>query len=259
MYSKEERIYYFDEMIEKIESSELVEGIVQIGSGVIGFNDENSDIDLMIATSCIDNAESTKNIVCSFFKEINPIYIKEKQFSKDIFLLIVIMENKLEFNVSIVPREFLSVKSPLWKVIFDRSGLVTDKMISENEKFQSKPVKYEAGFDIPFEFVYCAMSLEKELRRKNLIYAITMLETMRTYTLFLQAMNENKKLHQFKAYDTLDPSFIKEYLGTYPEKISIKDLEDAAEKLKELFVNVLEKSSFTMDNSLQYLLKNSFV
>lgn len=57
----------------------------------------------MVATSYIDNAEQTKNIIHSFFKEINPIYIKEKQFSKDLYLLIVIMENKLEFNVSIVP------------------------------------------------------------------------------------------------------------------------------------------------------------
>lgn len=132
-------------------------------------------------------------------------------------------------------------------------------MISENEKFQRKPLKYEPGFDVPFEFVYCAMSLEKELSRKNLIYAITMLETMCTHTLFLQAMNENKKLHQFKAYDTLDPYFIKEYLGTYPEKVSVNELEDAAEKLKELFFSVIGKSSFTMDNSLQHLLKNSIV
>lgn len=86
-----------------------------------------------------------------------------------------------------------------------------------------------------------------------------MLETMCTHTLFLQAMNENKKLHQFKAYDTLDPYFIKEYLGTYPEKVSVNELEDAAEKLKELFFSVIGKSSFTMDNSLQHLLKNSIV
>ena len=161
--------------------------------------------------------------------------------------------------MSIVPREFLSVKSPLWKVVVDKTGLVTEKMNREHEKFENKPEKYEVGFDVPFEFVYCAIGLDKALRRNNLIYALSMLETMRTYTLYLQAMNENKKLHQFKAYDTLEPNFIKEYLTTYPEKISVRNLKDSSEKLKELFANVLNRSSiFTMDNALQHLLKKSF-
>ena len=70
-------------------------------------------------------------------------------------------------------------------------------------------------------------------------------------------MNENMKLHQFKAYDTLDPSFIKEFLKTYPEKITVKNLEYSAGNIKELFVNALKQSSnFTMDDSLQHLLKN---
>ena len=61
MFIQEERIYYFDKMIKKIESFDLVEGIVQIGSGVNGFSDEHSDIDLMVATSNIKDAESIKN------------------------------------------------------------------------------------------------------------------------------------------------------------------------------------------------------
>lgn len=257
MYTSEDRDVYFDSIIKKMESSNLVEGIVQIGSGVIGFSDELSDIDLMVATSRVEDAIAAKNAVYEFFSEINPIYIKEKQFSKDIFLIIVIMENQLEFNVSIVPRELLSVKSPLWKVIFDRTGLVMEKMNLENENFEKKPVKYESGIDIPFEFVYCAMSFDKALKRNNIIYAMDMLETMRAYTRYLQALNENKKLHQFKAYDTLEPSFVKEYLSTYPEEISVRRLEDSSKKLKELFISVLSKSSFAMDNALQCLLKNT--
>jgi len=246
---------YFDIILEKLNSSELVEGIVQIGSGVTGFNDVLSDIDLMVTTTRVVDAISTKNAVYAIFNEFNPIYIKEKQFSKDIFLLIVIMENKLEFNVSVVPREFLTVKSPLWKVVVDKTGLVTEKMNSEYEKFENKPVKYEIGLDLPFEFVYCAMGLDKALRRNNLIYALSLLETMRTYTLYLQAMVENKKLHQFKAYDTLDPTFIKEYLTTYPNTISLRNLEDSSQKLKELFEKVLSKSSiFTMEPALKGLL-----
>jgi predicted nucleotidyltransferase len=51
MYSTEERKSYLDRTVELVKSSDLVEGIIQIGSGVIGFNDEHSDIDFIIATS----------------------------------------------------------------------------------------------------------------------------------------------------------------------------------------------------------------
>lgn len=199
MYTGEERSTYFEKTIREIGASDLVEGIVQLGSGVIGYKDEHSDIDLMVATSKIENAAITRDFVRETLSDFIPSYIKEKQFSKDIFLVIVILQSGLEFNVSIVPREFLSVKSPLWKIIVDKTGLVTEKMESENEKFLNKPVKYNVGFDVAFEFVYCALALEKELKRNNFIDALKKLEDMRDFTLIIQALNEDKKLHQFKA------------------------------------------------------------
>ncbi len=201
MYSSEERNTYLINVCKELESSSFVEGVIQLGSGVIGYKDEYSDIDLMVATSKVKDAEITKNLVHRTLSDFKPIYIKEKQFSKDIFLIIAIMQNKLEFNVSIVPREFLSVRSPLWKVIVDKTGLVTEKMKTENEHFINKPIKYNVNVDVTFEFVYCALALEKELKRNNLIYALKMLEEMREYTLIVQALNEDKKLHQFKAYE----------------------------------------------------------
>lgn len=255
MYSFEERSTYFDNAIKAFESSDLVEGIVQLGSGVVGYKDEYSDIDLMVATSKIENAEITKNYIRDTLKRFNPAYIKEKQFSKDIFLVIAIMENGLEFNVSIVPRDFLSVRSPLWKVIVDKTGLVEEKMNTENERFLNKPVKYNVEIDIPFEFVYCALALEKELKRNNLIYALKMLEDMRDFTLIVEVLNEDKKLHQFKAFETLNSSFIKDYLSTFPKEVTVGNIRTSAEKLKELFVSTLKQSSiFSMKNDLEQLL-----
>lgn len=256
MYSSEERNTYFVNVIKELESSNLVEGIIQLGSGVIGYKDAHSDIDLMVATFRVEDVEQTKNLVHQTLSHFNPIYIKEKQLRKDIFLVIAIMQNKLEFNISIVPRELLSVKSPLWKVIADKTGLVTKKMDTENEHFIKKPVKYNVNIDVAFEFVYCALALEKELKRNNLIYALKMLEDMWDYTLIVQALNEDKKLHQFKAYETLNPKFIKAYLSTYPEELTVENLRVSTEKLKKLFTETVEQSSiFSIDNALNQLLK----
>ncbi|MGL4820465.1 MAG: hypothetical protein ACRC5C_10875, partial [Bacilli bacterium] len=217
--------------------------------------DELSDIDLMVCTSEKDEVERTQNFVYQTLSNFSPIYIKVKQLGENIFLIIAILENKLEFNISIVPRELLSVRSPLWKLIFDKTGLVSEKMNSENERFLNKSVKYEmANFDVVFEFTYSALGLDKELKRNNLIYALKLLDNMRDYTLIIQATNENKKLHQFKAYETLHPAFIEAYLATYPEKITIENVSSSARKLKELFGYALKQSStFSMDNDLERL------
>ncbi|MCA1031214.1 aminoglycoside 6-adenylyltransferase [Bacillus timonensis] len=258
MYSTEERNVYFNKVIQEIESSQFVEGIVQIGSGVIGYKDEFSDIDLMVATSQIEQAEKTRDVLREIFSSFHPSYIKEKQFSKDIFLVIAILQNGLEFNVSIVPREFLSVKSPLWKIIVDKTGSVTEKMNHEHENFMKKPIKYNVGFDVAFEFVYCALSLEKELKRNNVIYALKMLEEMRDFTLIVQALNEDKKLHQFKAYESLNPAFIQEYLLTFPSEATVESVRESAERVKILFVNSLKQSTmFSMDDKLEQLLYQS--
>jgi predicted nucleotidyltransferase len=255
MYSPEQRNAFFKKALGEIGASDLVEGIVQIGSGVIGYNDEHSDIDLMVATTKIEDAERTRKFVRDILKNFGQSYIKEKPFSKDIFLVIAILQNGLEFNVSIVPREFLSVKSPLWKVVLDKTGLVTEKMEAENGKFENKPVKYNVGVDVAFEFVYCALSLEKELKRNNFIYALKKLEDMRDYTLIVQSLNEDKKLHQFKAYETLDPAFIESYLSTYSRDVTTESIRASSVKLTELFMKTLKQSSiFTMDQDLEQLL-----
>lgn len=256
MFSFEERKSYFDRSIKELETSNLVEGIVQIGSGVIGYNDEYSDIDLMVATDQITEAEITRDFVRDTLRSFGPLYIKDKQFSKDIFLIIAILQNGLEFNVSIVPREFLSVKSPLWKVIIDKTGLVTEKMNAENDRFLSKQVKYNLGIDLPFEFVYCVRSLEKELKRNNVVYALKLLEEMRDFTLIAEALNEDKKLHQFKAYSSLDPSFVKSYLSTFSGEPTVENIRTSSEKLTKIFITTLKQSTvFSMDTALDGLLQ----
>jgi predicted nucleotidyltransferase len=256
MYCPEERELFFSQTVNMLKSSEIIEGIVQLGSGVIGYKDEYSDIDLMVSTEKADDVGTTKKFIHQCFRELNSLYIKEIKFRENIFLIIAFMENGLEFNVSILPTELLNVKSTLWNVIFDRTGKVSEKMNRENENFEQKHVKYYVSDDIGFEFVYSMRKFHTELKRHNIIYALKMLETMRDYTLEVQAMNENKKLHQFKAYETLNFSFVEEYLLTYPKEITSESIAEAAAKLKKLFDDVVKKSSIhSMDNDLLQLLK----
>lgn len=61
MYTSVEREVFFINTINKLKMSELIEGIVQLGSGVIGYKDEYSDIDLMVSVS--NEVESAKKLL----------------------------------------------------------------------------------------------------------------------------------------------------------------------------------------------------
>lgn len=68
-------------------------------------------------------------------------------------------------------------------------------------------------------------------------------------------MNEDKKLHQFKAYETLDPHFIQDYLATVPTEVNAENIRISAGKLKELFRRVIRHSTtFSMNDELEKLL-----
>ncbi|WJY28300.1 aminoglycoside 6-adenylyltransferase [Sporosarcina trichiuri] len=255
-YSESERQQFLERITEEITLLTNVEGVVQIGSGVDGFSDLYSDIDLMVGVSNSADPGQAKTDIKDIFEELRPLYIKEKQFSADIHLLIVFLDNGLEFNVSVAPLRLLPVKSPLWKILVDKTGAVAERMNQENKRFEQEAVQYETGIDLPFEFAYCAHSAKKALNRNNPIYALQMLETMRTYLLYIQAMNEQKKVHQFKAYNTLDPEFVSNFLSIYPTDTSVGTLKAARNHLILLFKEVVQKSPlYNLDGGLVELLE----
>lgn len=243
MFSSQERDDYFDRTVTMIQSVAAVEGIVQLGSGVTGYKDAYSDIDLMVCIAKEIETHTAKEQIYQALLTYRPQYIKEKKFGEAIFLLIVLLENGLEFNISIAPRDLLPVRSPLWKVVADKTGNVLKKMTNENEKFENNAVKYDTYSDIGFEFFYCAIGLEKELRRNNLIYSLKLLGTLQDYVLHIQAMNEQKKCHQFKAYETLNTDFTDRYLAAFPAELTIEAITLSLQQIVILFLEVMEDSA----------------
>lgn len=255
MYSKVERDTHFQQVIQHLQTDTGVQGVVQLGSGAAGYQDQYSDIDLMVAARTGADPQSIKQHLAGYFLQLSPVFIKEKQFGPDIYLLIVLLENQLEFNVSVAPFNILPVRSPLWNVVADRDGQLLQRMETEHERFISSPIQYETG-DIPFEFVYASLALEKELKRNNPIYALKMLETLRELTLTAQALKEGRNVHQFKAYHTLDRSFVEDYLQTYPASVDPVSIRRAKQSLHALFATCMkDHPQFKLEPYMERLLQ----
>lgn len=249
MYTKNEREVYFQNVVTRVQGIQDVEGIIRLGSGTIGYSDQYSDIDLMIATT--EQVEVAKDSIKANLQSVGAFYIKEEKFSDRIFLLIPFFKNGLEMNISVLSITDLNVKSPLWKLIFDRNGDVHTKMHEENEKFIQQEQPYLKKFDITFEFAYHLRKLHIEVQRENVIFAMKMLDVLRDFTLTIQILNEQKKLHQFKAYHTLEKDFINQLMGSYPTIIDPPGIMQASRLITELFINTVKyNAQFDYDEQL---------
>lgn len=77
----------------------------------------------------------------------------------------------------------------------------------------------------------------------------------RQLLLSVETVAEGKKLHQFKAYNTLAQPFLDRLEETYPGRLSYEDLHTAKEKLLTLYLETVKGSEYlTFDDSLLKLL-----
>ncbi len=97
--------------------------------------------------------------------------------------------------------------------------------------------------------------MEIALLREQFIFADIALGNARQLLLSVEAVAEGKKLHQFKAYNSLTQPFLDRLEETYPRSRSREDMHIAKEKLLALYLDTVRTSGYlTFDDALLKLL-----
>ena len=95
----------------------------------------------------------------------------------------------------------------------------------------------------------------KATGREQFIFADIALCNARQLLLSVETAAEGKKLHQFKAYNTLSQTFLDRMEETYPQSRTYEDMHTAKEKLLALYLETVKGSDhLTFDNALLKLL-----
>ena len=91
--------------------------------------------------------------------------------------------------------------------------------------------------------------------REQFVFADIALNNARQLLLSIETVAEGKKLHQFKAYNTLAQTFLNRLEETYPRSRTYEDMHTAKEKLLALYLEAVKDSEYlTFDDSLLNLL-----
>lgn len=255
MYNPEERKQFMNSIIAFMEESSFFEGLVQIGSGAVGFADIYSDIDFMAGCydiSCVKNADAA---LTDFFTSLGAKHIEKRCWTNSAFGISAYFKNGLSTDISFMPTDEIPVRSSLHKIIFAKTEKFSFVVNSVAKKFEKQQKNYGIDDSIHYRFINELRYAEIALLRKNYIFADISLNNARQLLLAVEVVIEGKKLHQFKAYNTLSEDFIKKLKGSYPRNLTFEELNSVKENLLLLYLETVKNSKILkFDDSLLCLI-----
>lgn len=233
MYTYHERDKYYRDLVVFIKNINSIHTITRIGSGVIGYNDIHSDIDIMLSCETDENIDETIIQLSKYFEKVGCNYFKVVNFGW--ILIYAILENDLEFNISLVKKEYTTIMSTQAKVIYSKDLMFKSKLEDDINNLSSKRNSSYIDSNIDFLFLTYIRKYKIAVVRNDFIGAVNALNAARECIIEVQIAKENRKPHQFKQYYELDETFQKEYISTYPCKYNFAELDELHEKIKSLY------------------------
>ncbi len=146
MFSVQDR----QNLLDYIESVSLecdkIVALVQVGSGAIGYNDDWSDLDFVIA---LDAKESKSEVMNYMHQRIDEKH-KVAHFSQhdERNLQCYVLSNLLEIDLGYGAYDRAAALKPEFKVLYDKSGIVNEKMDRSREGLGDRIYEEKHKIDI---------------------------------------------------------------------------------------------------------------
>lgn len=248
MYSEKDRNIFCNSILDNIKKSEKLIGVYLIGSASIGFRDIYSDCDFMIAYKKDYYVSDIRNEIINFFDQNNIGYMMERKWTDTIWGISVYMKNGLSTDISFGPLEELKISSNQISIGIDDENMLKKHLEKclKNKKAKVIDISKEG-----WNFMYLMRKIKIALKRKNNIYAYQLLNDARMQVMNIEGFYENKKMHEFKAYNELNKDFLKKINSTIPIDISENEIQKRSRLLIEIFYNL----PFEWEKNLSYLLE----
>ena len=255
MYKATDRERLLNRIIGFMWDSSVFEGLLQIGSGAVGFADIYSDIDLMAGCYDAECVKAADQQLPQFFTELGACHIEKRAWTSTARGLSVYFEVGLSADISFMPTPEMPIRSPQHKVLFAKTDNFTNAVNKGAQRFAERSGRYGLDDSIHYRFINELRYVEIALLREQFIFADIALNNARQILLSIETVAEGKKLHQFKAYNSLSQAFLNRLEETYPRSRSYEDMHIAKEKLLALYLETVKGSEYlTFDDSLLKLL-----
>ena len=251
IFSVEDRQKAFDYIVTVTKECEKIVSLVQVGSGAIGFNDERSDLDFVIA---LDKDESMTEVMEYMHEKISKkyniaYYSQEESKHLQNFLL----SNMLELDFGYGCYEHAAARKPAFKVIFDNTGVVEEKMVKsrewmDNVIFGDKLKKdLEKTCDL---FWARLMHAAVAINRGNYLRAVGEIDYVRT--LYIDLVGDRYRLESAlnREMDRLPEEEKGAIISTYVTEVSPENLWVSLRNMTKLIYKELDGKDVAVTESM---------
>ncbi len=228
-----------------------VVSLVQVGSGAEGFHDEKSDLDFVVA---YDSGESMTEVMDYMHKKISEKYnLLFFTQSDERHLQAYILDNLLEIDIGFGCYEHAAALKPAFKVLFDKSGIVEDKMVQSRTTMDDQIYGSKRQKDLETACNYACVHLMHAavaIKRNNYFRTVGELEFIRK--IYIDLLGDRYRLESAvnREIDKL-PDHEKEAIkSTYVTDDSQETLWACLMKLTDLIYKELEGCSVPISKEM---------
>ena len=136
IFSVQDRQGVYDCILSVARACSSIVALVQVGSGAEGFRDERSDLDFVIALDSDDSMVKVMDYMSRALSGQYEIVFSTRNESRH--LQNFILSNLLEIDLGYGGYEHAAAMKPAFRVLYDHSGIVEEKMIRSREWMDDK-------------------------------------------------------------------------------------------------------------------------
>lgn len=241
IFNTKDRQDAFDYILSVAMECSKIVSLIQVGSGAIGYYDERSDLDYIVA---LDSDESMPEVMEYMRQKISEKYdlayfTQAKAKPLQVFLL----TNLLEIDIGYGGYEHAAALKPAFKVIYDKTGVVEEKMIRSREWMDDNIFgdKQKKDTELACNSVWARlMHAAVAIHRGNYFRAVGELEYVRN--LYVDLLGNRYRLESTlnRETDRLPEKEKAEILSTFVTELSPSELWNCLIKLTDLIYKELE-------------------
>lgn len=226
-YSPTTREEILNRLLTALQTDERLAGLLVVGSGAEGFEDEHSDIDLCAVTTSADDVRSAFKDWGVKINEMLPVFHSlESVRGANVYLWVIFLENFLEIDICFLCLDDLRATRNRWKTVFDRSEKIEDIMQS-SWKNRPKPDLEEAYHTRISSIWHCIKHAAIAVQRKQPWRAIFELELIRDRAIELRGLREELETKRFRHVDQMSEEFLERLEGTLVLSLRSTDIMSA--------------------------------
>ncbi len=226
-YSPATREAILNRLLTALRSDKRIAGVLVVGSGSEGFEDDHSDIDLCAVTTSADDVQPAFQEWDVKIREMLSVFHSlESVRAPNVYLWVCLLENFLEIDLCFLCLDDLHARRNRWKTVFDRSGRIEGIMQSSWAN-RPKPDLEEAYRSRLSSIWHCIKHAVIAVQRKQPWRAMYEIEQIRNRTIELRGLRETLETKRFRHVDQMSKDFLTALEQTLVMRLTDIDLMNA--------------------------------